>query len=122
MKNFLIAFFFLFAIETYAQELNSIVSNHVFVMCDEFGNPNEIHEQCFFIVFHSNGTVNLLCGSTLNKAINNGAKSSGTWSSSGGSVSWRWKDTGKGASASRSGYSEDLISGDGGIFKNLGSF
>jgi hypothetical protein len=122
MKYLLFASVFFLTLEANSQSLNSIVSNHVFVMCDEYGTPSEVYDQYFYMVFHSNGTINLLCGSTLDKAIDNGSKKLGTWSTSGGSVSWRWSDSGEGGTASRNGYSENLVGSGGGIFKNLGGF
>jgi hypothetical protein len=122
MKNLLLASLLFFAVEASSQSLNSIVSNHVFVMCDEYGTPSDAYGQYFYMVFHSNGTMNLLCGSTLDKAVDNGAKKTGTWSSSGGSVTWKWIDSGEGGTASRNGYSENLLGSGGSIFKNLGGF
>jgi hypothetical protein len=122
MKTLLFTAFLFLVIKVNGQTISSIVSNHVFVMCDEYGQPSSLYGQHIFLVFHSNKKMNMLMGTDLSDAIDNGATKYGTWSTSGSSVNWTWNDTGNGASATRSGYSDNLVGSGGLIMKNLGGF
>lgn len=51
--------------------------NHAFILMDENGSPYSIHGQFSFIVIHDNNTIQLLMGSSLDKAINNGIQKEG---------------------------------------------
>lgn len=123
MKTFLFSLLFLFTTNLKAQTLNSIVANHVFVMCDQNAIPMDLGDGIHvFMVFHSNGVCNMLMGSDLTKAIDFGAQKTGKWLSDATKVAFTWNDTGKGNTWYRNGISQDLKSADGNIIKNLGGF
>lgn len=122
MKTILFSFFILFSSHVGAQSMSSIVENHVFVMCDEYGTPSDMGNGIHvYMVFHKNGSCNMLMGEDLSSAIDFGSMKSGKYSVSSSSVSFTWNDTGKGNTWRRRGNTDDLTT-DGNIIKNLGGF
>ena len=113
----------LYSVGVKAQSVSSIVSNHVFVMCDEKGFPSDLGNGIYvYMVFHDNSTLDMLMGATLSDAIDGGSLNAGTWKSYDSNVSFTWNSTGKGNTWYRDGNSENLKSSDGLIIKNLGGF
>lgn len=123
MKALLFSALLLFSSNLSAQTLTSIVSNHVFVMCDEYEIPMDLGDGIFvYMVFHTNGVCNMLMGSNLSSAIDFGSQKKGSWKIDGTKVIFTWNDTGKGNTWYRNGSSENLKTDDGHIVKNLGGF
>tara|TARA_B110000285_G_scaffold116713_1_gene132266 strand:+ start:131 stop:508 length:378 start_codon:yes stop_codon:yes gene_type:complete len=125
MKTLLLFIAIALSINVFGQDKStrSIVSNHVFVICDEKGVPLDIGDGIYgFMAFYDNGTAHMLMGSTLSDAIDGGSLQSGTWKSYDSNVSFTWDSTGKGSTWHRDGNSENLLSSDGGIIRNLGDF
>ncbi len=103
-----------------AQSAYPAMSNHVFLMCESDGTPLVMYGQAVYMTFYESGQCIMLMGSDLSKAISNGAKKTGKWTSAGGSAWWTWSD-GK--------RSDDwIVYGDGNFYsgssmlKDLGAF
>ena len=80
-----------------AQSIKIAVTNHIFILCDSEGIPVTSKEQSFFLNFHSNGKVTMLCGGDLNhamenKKINKSTTMSGFWKSSDNNIWFKWSN------------------------------
>ena len=105
-----------------AQTISNSVANTVFVMCDEYGSPIKSDGIAFFLVLHSNKTVNLLMGEDVSSAIETGSLNNGKWYASGSTITWTWNDSGKSARATYNSTTGNMVANNGSIFKNLGKF
>lgn len=104
-----------------SQTASAAVSNHVFQMCDSGGEAITSYNQSFYMSFYKNGIVLMLCGSNLGNAINNGAKKSGTWKSSGNRVWFVWSDGKRSEDWILDEYTGNFVCSSS-ILKNLGKF
>ena len=90
-------------------------------MCDRDGEAITSYDQSFYMSFYKNGKVLMLCGSNLGSAINNGAKKSGTWKSSGNRVWFIWSYGKRSDDWILDEYTGNFVSSSS-MLKNLGGF
>ena len=127
MKNLLTLVMIFFAVGiAKTQSANTAASDHVFVMCDEYGSPIISSGQAFYMAFYSNSQVIMMCGSDLSRAISNkksnpSTSKSGTWQSSASKLWFTWSDGKRSEDWILDGYSGNFSSGSV-LLKDLGKF
>ena len=109
-----------------AQSAKTAASNHVFIMCDEYGSPITSSGQSFYLAFYENSQLIMMCGSDLSRAISNkkanpATSKTGTWQSSGGRLWFTWSDGKRSEDWIVDSYSGNFKSGTT-MLKDMGKF